>query len=561
MKTKSVLSAHPDDNLLAGFQDGSLTGQEHERVLAHLETCAFCRDVVFFSLQNAEIVDTKKQTTARQFWPQYGPMVAVPGFAALLVIAATLTWVSHPHRNSSTEAKRLNPTHSSKNPPEVASTAPNPAIPSLSPGSAQAFSAHPGSTPIARQATQRRQPPETAKAATKPSSTTPQFSPVPALAQNPPSPQQSFSPIPAPIAPGVAQGEPPASADHGHNSGPNANGIGSNSAAVASMVGHSNPLRSSLYVVSPPALTHKARIAILDFDYATVQSNSQAIFGANVDIGKGIRDLVVNDLAKDGDYIIIDRATIDKMLAEQNFSNSNRADPATVAKIGALMGVDAMIIGDITTFGNDNKHYGGSGGGGGWHGIGGGGLGLSKSKTIVEITARLVDVNTGEVIASVNGRGETDKTSLSAGGGGCAWWNGCGGGALDMSSSDFQNTAIGRAVKQSVTQLASSLDSKAATLPAVAVAPPPPTLDGVIADASTSDIIINVGSKAGLKVGDRLQVWRMVRVVKDPVGGKPLRSIENPVGTLTITSVNADSAVGNFSGSGKPQTGDTVKSQ
>ena len=37
----------------------------------------------------------------------------------------------------------------------------------------------------------------------------------------------------------------------------------------------------------------KKRVAILDFDYATVQTNSAAVFGTNVDIGKGITDLLV----------------------------------------------------------------------------------------------------------------------------------------------------------------------------------------------------------------------------------------------------------------------------
>jgi curli biogenesis system outer membrane secretion channel CsgG len=310
------------------------------------------------------------------------------------------------------------------------------------------------------------------------------------------------------------------------------------------------------------ATAQKRLVSVMDFGYATVKDSVVKYFGSDQDIGKGISDLLIAQLLDGGDYRVIERSQLDKVLKEQNFSNSDRANPATAAKIGGVLGVNTIIIGDITTFGNDNKHYGGSGGGGGWHGIGGGGLGLSKSKTIVEITARLVDVNTGEILASVNGKGEIDKTSLSAGGGGCAWWHGCGGGALDMSSSDFQNTAIGQAVKQSVVELATNLDAKSSALPAAAAAPappPPPALDGVIADASTPDIIINVGSKDGLKPGDTLNVVRIGRVINDPVTGKPLRSIETPVGTLTITSADADSAVGKFSGTGTPKIGDHVK--
>jgi curli biogenesis system outer membrane secretion channel CsgG len=323
----------------------------------------------------------------------------------------------------------------------------------------------------------------------------------------------------------------------------------------------------SVLAALPAAAQQKRKVTVMDFGYATVRSNVQAYFGTDQDIGKGISDLLINQLLDGGDYRIIERSALDKIIKEQNFSNSDRADPATAAKIGALMGVDAMIIGDITAFGNEDKHVNTGGGGGAWWKGGGvGGLGINKSKTIVEITARIVDVNTGEILASVNGHGEVQKSGLSAGGAG-ANNTGAGGGHLDMGSSNFQQSQIGQAVKAAVTQLASNLDAKAATLPAVAAAPapppppPPPPLDGVIADASTEDIIVNVGSKNGVKVGDTLSVVRVGRVIKDPVTGKPLRSIESAVGTLSITSVDPDSAVGKFSGSGAPKIGDHVKRQ
>ena len=37
-----------------------------------------------------------------------------------------------------------------------------------------------------------------------------------------------------------------------------------------------------------PQQPRKKRIAVLDFDFATVQSSSAALFGNNVDVGKGI---------------------------------------------------------------------------------------------------------------------------------------------------------------------------------------------------------------------------------------------------------------------------------
>ena len=48
--------------------------------------------------------------------------------------------------------------------------------------------------------------------------------------------------------------------------------------------------------------------------------------------------MLVTDLVKDGSYSVIERKVLDKILAEQNFSNSNRADPTSAAKIGKLLG-------------------------------------------------------------------------------------------------------------------------------------------------------------------------------------------------------------------------------
>src|SRR5690348_11177726 len=108
-------------------------------------------------------------------------------------------------------------------------------------------------------------------------------------------------------------------------------------------------------VLRAQAAATKHRIAVLDFNYATVMTTSQAVFGTNVDIGKGISDMLIDRLVNDGTFRVIERNQIDKILNEQNFSNSNRADPATAAKIGHVLGVDAVIVGDITQFGRDDQ--------------------------------------------------------------------------------------------------------------------------------------------------------------------------------------------------------------
>ncbi len=98
------------------------------------------------------------------------------------------------------------------------------------------------------------------------------------------------------------------------------------------------PAASAAPSAAPAPTGRKKRVAVFDFDYATVMSASQAYFGQNIDLGKGISDLLVRDLVKDGTYSVIERQQMAKILAEQNFSNSDRADANSAAKIGRLLG-------------------------------------------------------------------------------------------------------------------------------------------------------------------------------------------------------------------------------
>lgn len=321
---------------------------------------------------------------------------------------------------------------------------------------------------------------------------------------------------------------------------------------------------STMFAQTPAA--PKRKVAVLDFGYATVKTQVAAIFGTDVDVGQGISDQLVTQLVNAGDYRVIERQAIEKVLKEQNFSNSDRADAASAAKIGGVLGVDAIIIGDVTTFGRDDKHVGvGGGGNSGWTGkFGVGGFGQNTNKAVVEVTARIVDVNTGEILASVTGHGEAQRKGVSMGGaGGNSWWNGggAGGGHVDFGSSNFQETIIGQAVKGAVADVATNLDTKSASLPPPAAKPEAPLqpVDGLVADASGGEIIINVGSAGGVKVGDTLAIKRVDRVINDPQTGKPLRKVESSVGTIVVSSVDATSAVGKFSGSGTPKVGDHVE--
>jgi curli biogenesis system outer membrane secretion channel CsgG len=208
--------------------------------------------------------------------------------------------------------------------------------------------------------------------------------------------------------------------------------------------------------LAAPAAAQSKRptVAILDLDFGAIEH----WWSGNWDIGKGVADLVVDGLVEDGSYRVIERKRLDALLAEQNFSNSDRAEPgaAKVAKLGKALGVKYLIVGSITKFGTENKDLkvGGGGFGGGKFGLGN--VGTKKGKATVALALRVVDTSTGEVMAVAKGEGVSSRSGLMLGGG--AGGGGGGGlGGISMGSSDYKDTVLGEATEAAVKAVVAKL--------------------------------------------------------------------------------------------------------
>ncbi len=297
------------------------------------------------------------------------------------------------------------------------------------------------------------------------------------------------------------------------------------------------------------AASDKKRVAILDFEFGTVQK----WWKGNWDIGKGISDLLVDKLVNDGTYSIIERKKLDTVMTEQNFSNSNRADSSSAAKVGKVLGVNGMVVGSITQFGIEKKNMSIGGIAGRFGKFGGGKFGKNKGKATVAVTARIIDTNTGEILASKTGKGESQRSGIMLGGMG-AGGGGFGAGGISMGSSDFRETILGEAVHAAVDDLAKQLIEENGRLPNVEY-----VIRGMIADVDGSSLILNVGSGAGLKAGDTLKILRVKRTVKDPATGKVLREITTSVGEARIDEADEGSSMATVVSGSDVQVGDLVR--
>jgi curli biogenesis system outer membrane secretion channel CsgG len=310
-----------------------------------------------------------------------------------------------------------------------------------------------------------------------------------------------------------------------------------------------SPFAIALLCCALPALAAqnpKRRVAVLPFDYASVQPSVIEIFGADVDLGESVADLVAESLVRNGAYSVLDRSQMDAAMRDQGLQQSSRTDAATAAKIAKALGVNAIIIGKITQLSHAEKDMQVA------TGMRVGGISLSNvgtktSTATVTVDVRLVNAANGDILAVAANTASSSGSGVSATGN-----SNSGASQIDLGSSSYAGSAVAKALQSAAAKLASDLAAAAGKLLAAKAA-----IQGLVADVSGKDVIINVGTDAGVVVGADYNVVRPGRVVKDPASGRVLRVTTTPVGKLKITQADSVSSSGTMS-SGAPKVGDCV---
>ena len=310
-----------------------------------------------------------------------------------------------------------------------------------------------------------------------------------------------------------------------------------------------------LAISAGAAFGQKKTMSVDNFDYSAVMTSVQAIFGTQQNIGVGINAMMTRRVQQDGRFTIVERRKVNEIMGEQDFSAGNRVKRGTGARIGQIKGADLTLMGDIVVFGRDDRKTSsvvgaivpGAGGVAGGY--------KSDNKAVVVLTYRIVDVETSEVIATGEARGESKRTSKGFGAMLIVGLVGVGG-AVNMTSSNFADTIIGEATMDAVDKLALQIRtvnlSGGATDKSIDV-------DARVADVSGTSITINAGSAAGLQVGQTFTLFHKGKEIKDPATGEVLDVQTTALGQLTLTSVRERISTGTYNGVAVPVVGDVVR--
>ncbi|MEM8962955.1 MAG: CsgG/HfaB family protein [Acidobacteriota bacterium] len=134
------------------------------------------------------------------------------------------------------------------------------------------------------------------------------------------------------------------------------------------------------FAVAAEAQSEKPRIAVLEFKN---KADNQWWYHGGAE---AMQDVFVTELVKSGKFRVIDREQLAALMREKNLALSGDIDPATAVQAGKLLGVNYLLTGAVTEYGNTDS--------------GGSGFGISvrKRKFVAAANARLIDSETGEII-------------------------------------------------------------------------------------------------------------------------------------------------------------------
>jgi curli biogenesis system outer membrane secretion channel CsgG len=260
----------------------------------------------------------------------------------------------------------------------------------------------------------------------------------------------------------------------------------------------------------------KRRIGVVDFQNKTT-------YGANR-LGTSASDVLITELTKSNRFIVVERDKLDKLMEEQKLGMSGAINPATAAKLGKILGLNAIVTGSISQFGEQTE---------------GSEYLITQSKNqVVKCTVdiRVVDVETGQVLYADSGSGLARKHS---------------GGVLGLGTrAGHDETLEGEALRAAIVKFVNNIVTQVSKKP----------WSCRVADVDGSSVYLNAGNDSNLPVGQKLTAYRVGRPIKDPTSGLVIGNTEEKIGELKVVRYfGDDGSVAELNGGTMPAPGDIAR--
>ena len=259
----------------------------------------------------------------------------------------------------------------------------------------------------------------------------------------------------------------------------------------------------------PPYHGPKQVVAVLPF-----ANRVRGVEGA-ANLGSGLSEILVTELVRSGRFLVVEREAIQDIVKEQELGMTGLVRKETAPKTGVMSGAQFMIKGAVTEFSDR------AGGGAIALGFRRGEIGGGSRTAYVGIDVRIVDNATGQVYASYNAHAKAKSTKANVG---VSFSHNSDN--FKIGTKTFFSTPLGKATRQAVQKVMKFILEESKHIP----------WQGSVIKAGNR-VYLNRGKSAGVKPGDRFDVFSKGEPLIDPETGFNLGSDEELICTITVSQV------------------------
>ncbi|PWF48991.1 CsgG/HfaB family protein [Massilia glaciei] len=256
----------------------------------------------------------------------------------------------------------------------------------------------------------------------------------------------------------------------------------------------------------------------------------------------GMTTMLTNALVRDGRFVVVERPALSVLQAEQALGQMNAANPETAAKTGQLIGANVLVRGVVTKFQAAASGGGLNIGSSGFGKLLGGMAGLKSQTSMMEISLRLIDTSTGQVVSTATAQGTVTAKNLDM-----SLFNPNTG--LSLGGGVFENTPAALAGEQAIVKALDQIVAGMAGVP----------WSALVIDTSNGVVYLNAGADRKMAVGTALGVYRKGKVLTDPGTGVVLDVEFEKIGTIRVVGVRDKVATAAVESGETPERGNVLK--
>lgn len=255
-------------------------------------------------------------------------------------------------------------------------------------------------------------------------------------------------------------------------------------------------------------------------------------------IGPSLTDQITTGLVNTGRVAVLERQQIGKVIGnlklEKEGASSKYFNQATTKKTGKLLGAQAILIGAVTEFEPDV-----SGADGGLNLGQLGGLRYHTDKAVVGVDVRLVDQESGKILAAANGKGEIETNTAGA----TAQYQG-----VSFGGQAWSRTPLGSATRAAAQAALKKLVEGLVQIP----------WENRVVGVSGTKCFIGAGKDLNLKPGDEFELIKRGDAIKSD-DGTVLGYDETTIGRIKLMSVQGKMSIATVLGAAKAEKGMIVR--